>query len=365
MVSLATESLRRIGVTDVAAHIIVVAKGQAAEKGKSYSAGIGTILVSRSPFSMEDKVAIEVAARTRGFSLMLVPGVESSDPLLSVLSRGGNAAHAAAKSLSIDVSAPTDNWPFFFQMLRPSGLLTRSFFLHERNGINNQGVIVIVGLLLFVSLLTVITIIFPFTLFRQRNVLRGSFPLLAFFLSIGFGYLFVEIALMQRLTIVLGHPVYSLSVSLFTLLLSSGIGSFLVRRAPGDVAGVPFIAYARMRLLLIIALLTVTGIVLPFITSAAMPLSTLMRIAVAVAVLFPVGVGMGMAFPLGMRIAGDKFPALSPWFWGVNGIASVCSSVAAAAISLFYGVSATFWVGAVCYLCAYLSFRWWVLRQVG
>ena len=57
----------------------------------------------------------------------------------------------------------------------------------------------------------------------QRLVLGGTI----YFLLIGVAFITVEIALLQRMSVFLGHPVYSLSISLFTLILATGVGSLL------------------------------------------------------------------------------------------------------------------------------------------
>ena len=59
--------------------------------------------------------------------------------------------------------------------------------------------------------------------------LAGTGPFLTFFVAIGLGFMLIETSQMQRLIIALGHPTYGLSVVLFALLLSSGLGSFLTQ----------------------------------------------------------------------------------------------------------------------------------------
>ena len=79
-------------------------------------------------------------------------------------------------------------------------------------------------------------------------------------------------------------------------------------------------------------------------------------VLVAAGLLLPIGFFMGMAFPAGMSAAGARFPGMAPWFWGVNGAASVCASVLATAIALSLGISAAFWAGFGCYVLALAAF---------
>ena len=156
----------------------------------------------------------------------------------------------------------------------------------------------------------------------------------------------IEISQLQRLTIFLGHPSYSLSVVLFSLLVSSGLGSLSTARVTGPEAA------ARHRLLLTIAILAAFGLLTPLVTHRFEAASTPIRIALSIALLFPLGFLMGMAFPLGLRAALRRAPLLAPWFWGVNGAASVCASVLAVVIAIGAGISAAFWTGTACYVAA-------------
>ena len=153
----------------------------------------------------------------------------------------------------------------------------------------------------------------------------------------------MEISQLQRLTIFLGHPAYSLSVVLFSLLVSSGVGSLVHRARCRRRAG----RATRRRLLITLAVLVVFGIATPAITHRFEGADTPVRILIAVGILLPVGFCLGMAFPLGMRLALQRSPSIAPWLWGVNGATSVCASVLAVVIAIGAGISAAFWVGAV------------------
>jgi hypothetical protein len=156
----------------------------------------------------------------------------------------------------------------------------------------------------------------------------------------------VEISQMQRLVVFLGHPSYGLSVVLFTLLLSSGLGSWSTSRLAGSAPS------ASRALATLLALLVAFGFATPSLLQAFAASATPVRIAIAVAMLFPLGLAMGTAFPIGMRAAVARAPALAPWLWGINGATSVCASVLAVAVALTAGISASYWTGAACYTIA-------------
>ncbi len=71
------------------------------------------------------------------------------------------------------------------------------------------------------------------------------------FIAIGLGFMLIETSQMQRLIIALSHPTYDLSVVLFSLLLSSGLGSYLTSGV-SEVAGGPV---GRRRLVALVMVL--------------------------------------------------------------------------------------------------------------
>ncbi|HEY3229916.1 MAG TPA: hypothetical protein VGJ87_11895, partial [Roseiflexaceae bacterium] len=286
------------------------------------------------------------------FELVLSPRA-AADPAYEKLTSPQDFA-AFVDSYPLNITPTTDDSPFFFQMLRLRDMFNLD--LQQQGAVSfNQHAVRVLGILLFVMIiLTLLCIVGPLALTARQVELRGSLPLFIFFMSIGFGFMLVEMSQMQRLAIFLGHPTYGLSVVLFTLLLSSGIGSFLTQRIPDPEKT----NQGTICLVLLIGVLLIFGILTPYIITAFQALTTAMRIAVAIGILFPLGLFMGMAFPLGMKIASRAAPALTPWLWGVNGATSVCASVLALAIAFSSSISTSFWIGLACYLVAFVAFVW-------
>jgi hypothetical protein len=259
----------------------------------------------------------------------------------------------------VNIAPPTDDSPFFFHMLRPRDLLGLETWRAALRGslADVQAVGVLGVLLLTVVGLTVLCIVVPLALTSDRGLLAGAAPLFVFFAGIGFGFMLVEISQMQRLIIFLGHPTYGLSVVLFAMLASSGVGSLAAGRL--RAAGVR----AALPLLLLVVVLGVFGIVTPFVVRAFEAATTIVRIAVAVGLLLPIGFLMGMAFPLGMRAAAGRAATLTPWLWGINGATSVCASVIAIVIALQWGIAAAFWTGVACYVAAAVGLAEFARRE--
>ncbi|HYX28153.1 MAG TPA: hypothetical protein VE863_06275 [Pyrinomonadaceae bacterium] len=167
---------------------------------------------------------------------------------------------------------------------------------------------------------------------------------LIYFAALGFGFIAVELALLQNLTLLVGHPIYTLSLLLFTLLAFGGIGSSLSARFP------MWLACAAVAIIG-----GIEALALPKLVPALLWLPLWGRIAVAVVLIAPLGLAMGMPFPRGLRETGkDSLPA-PPFYWGLNGIMSVIGSVTTVFVALMAGFQAAMLMGSACYLLAALT----------
>ncbi len=351
LTSLASVSLAEINVENPRSHIIVAGNTHLSESGVTHM-GVGTILVSRTPFSNGDLDTIEQVARQLKFEILLSPR-SSVNTTFEALGQGGDIDKIAAAS-PLNISPPTDNNPFFFHMLRFRDMFNTEIWKRAVFRSNLMAVVILGSLLIVVLGLTFLCIIVPLILTTEKSALKGSRAFFLFFAAIGFGFMLVEISQLQRLTVFLGHPTYSLSVVLFALLLSGGLGSYTTWRIDGN----RIVGSGARRLLFLLLALFIFGTVTPFAIDAFRGSVTPLRIFVATAVLFPLGFFMGMAFPLGMKIASGKPASLTPWLWGINGATSVCASVLAVVIALGSGISVSFWTGTACYAVAFAAFIW-------
>jgi hypothetical protein len=334
LTALATETLRRRGIENPRGHIYM-AKGP-------YRSGVNaaTIMVSSSPFSSNDLATLDRVIRQLQFDPVLTPSYSIDDVFSGIAEAEDVGAYAAR--FPVNISAPTDNNPFFFQMIRLEDLFSGNLPKYRHL---TEPVLVLAGLTIAVLVLTFLFILLPLLLSAKGTRLKGMWPFFVFFAAIGLGFLLIEVSQMQRLIMFLGHPTYGLSVVLFALLLFGGIGSFVTERIakPGlRLANlVPFVP--------LLVLLVTFGFVTPLIVQQFEAAATPTRILASTAILAPMGLAMGMPFPIGMKVVSAWTDAPTPFFWGVNGAASVCASVLAIAIALSWGISTAFWVGCVCY----------------
>ena len=345
LVSLGVATLMEMGVHEPRRHLFLAGQRQ-----------IATLVVSRSPLSPGDFEALEKAAATYEHEILITPDRE---PASSVLSRIVGAPNLSVlndytSSLPFDLTPPTDARPFFFNQLPLSRPLQALSFARGVLGTNSEGggvrrgnlvATVTLLILFFIALLLVVAaLLIPLRSALREVGVRVATRGTLYFSLIGIGFMMIEIGLLQRMSIFLGHPVYSLSVLLSTLILSTGIGSFLSEKLPLQNVG---------RLAIWSAATGIYAAALPFVLGplfAALNDAVLSsRIALCVALISPMGVLLGFGFPTGMRLIAAIDAKPTPWFWGINGAAGVLASITAVALSLALGINATLITGAVCY----------------
>lgn len=355
LLRLAAVTLREMGVANPRDHLILVQQRPDTKWG--LPAGLATLLLARQPLSADDVATIQTVADRMDWPVTLTPQT-CADPQLATVTSSGKGDRFVA-GYPLDIEAPTDDCPFFFHMLKPKSLLSRIALTQSTWDFNLTAAYVLGGCLLVVTVMTVLCIALPLRYVSLGIDTGRAVPLATYFGAIGLGFLLVEIAQMQRLVVFLGHPTYSLTVVLLTLLLASGLGSLWTQRLASDARSTS----AAVHLVLLIGLLAGLGAATPQLMRTFAAATTPMRVLVAVGLLAPAGFFMGMAFPIGMRLASKRNPALAPWLWGINGATSVCASVLGITIALFAGIAVAYWTGVACYVVALTSFTWMTVAE--
>lgn len=337
--SLAVAALLRIGVAEPARHIVMLT-----------SENLSTLILSRQPFSAAD---IETLLRLNdelGFELAILPGARPSNPDLRDLVAAGSVAelNAAVADRPLNYSPPTDDSPYFFNMLQLDSLGEAASGGSGVLSGNLTATWTLLALLAALGLLCVVTIVVPLLLrvspTRDKTVLGDLWPALLYFCVIGAGFMFVEIGLIQKLSVFLGHPVYAIGILLFTIILSAGLGSTLSDFLPLRrqlVLGLPLVAALAVGLVLAV----LSGLLDSMATS-----SMLSRIMASIGAIAPVGLLLGFFFPIGMRLARSRNMPETPWFWALNGVFGVLASALAVFVAIYSSISMNFYIGCACYV---------------
>jgi len=346
--SLAVAALLSLGIEKPRNHIFLASYGS-----------LATIIVSRQPLSDADLRSLTDTCDKLGFNVMAAPDKTPTEAIFADLLSASSLEDLSARTsrYSLDVSAPTDARPFFFNQLDITNLRNVGVILDEYRrtgtfisgtGLVAAGNLAAMGTLLLLIVLSALAVIFAIIL-PARSSIRNVSPRLAwlgsvYFLLIGLGFMLIEIGMIQRVSVFMGHPIYALGIVLFSIILSTGLGSLLSERIPLKqpshvVAWLSLLAvyvFAMPHWLPELAAFESEGLVT--------------RSLVCIAAILPAGLLMGFGFPTGMRLVMMHDPRPTPWFWGVNGAAGVFAAGIAVACSIAFSIDVTLRLGALSYL---------------
>jgi predicted membrane-bound spermidine synthase len=283
-------------------------------------------LLRKRPFTEEEA---ERMVAWPGVRPVIVPGRHVEEPYASLFAGRTSLAQYVAQART-RVDPVYDDRPFFFARAKPWGLpdsMRRAFLW------------ILAPILALCAVLLV----------RGRPAGEPTLPYAAsvvYFASLGLGFIAVELALLEHLTLLLGHPIFTLSVLLFTLLAAGGLGSAASSRfRTGPVC------------LAVAGLASAGALALPRLVPALLALPLGARVALAVLLVAPLGFLMGMPFPRGLAATGrGPFPP-PPFYWGLNGVFSVIGSMATMVTAVVLGFTAAMLGGAALYVVAAAASR--------
>jgi spermidine synthase len=324
-----------------------------------------SLLVKKDPIKLQEIEALKSFCQRLRFDLVYYPGMPAEEanvynrfptPLYFVgMQRVLKEGQEFYSTYPFDLSPATDDRPFFHHYFRWSHLGELYRLAGEKWQILVEGgylVPIILFQALFLSFLFIILPLIFGKLREQKLKIPKAhrFSWLAFFSALGLGFMFVEISLMQRFILFLGHPVYSVSLVIFSLLVFAGLGSRLsMRTDPGGARGLKLVLPSVAGLLVLYAILLPQ--VLPFFHGKPL----FLRQVITVLLIAPTGLLMGMPFPLGIRLVGSKWPFFVPWVWCANGCASVLGSILPVIIALSFGFESVLFLAAIIYSVSFLA----------
>lgn len=346
LVALGMSSWEAMGVDNPADHMVVI--GNFTEE-RSTGNGLATMLLKRTPFTAEEVATLNEVVQQLDFSILHAPHITPSPNPVSEFVTGD--WQTAVAQYPLDISVPTDNQPFFFNYLPPlSGRQVGEEWddvpAYQGSIQANVALLAVLGISALAALLFIIA---PMLLRRRQTLdLKQGWPFLTYYAAIGVGFMLVLVTSIQKLTIYLGSPTYSLTVVLFTILLSSGIGSRTTQTAVNIRQRIQLAIGALLGIIVLQVLL------IPPLVLATQQWPLWARAFLVMLVIFPAGFCMGQPFPLGIRYVSQHQPKIIPWLWSINGATSVIGSALATVLSLSVGFMVVSFIGLGCYLVALL-----------
>jgi hypothetical protein len=330
-----------------------------------------TLLAKTSAFTTAEIEALKRFCRSRSFDVAYYPGIAASDTnRFNVLERPefyqgalavlGPQRDAFIASYKFNIAPATDDRPYFFQFFKWR-TLPELLALKGQGGVPllEWGYPVLVATLAQATLAGFVFILLPLWLGSpvpgQGETTWSRSRLSVYFAAIGFAFMFIEIAFIQKFILFLAHPLYAVAVVLCAFLLFAGLGSRYSRRVAAKLRA------ARLRpvvwVVAVVALIASSYLaLLPAVFRPLLPLPDAIRIALSIALIAPLAFAMGMPFPLGLAgVAGP--PQLVAWAWGINACASVVAAILATLLAIHFGFSTVVALAMALYLLAAVAYR--------
>ena len=326
---------------DTYKHIIMVGS-DSIEKDPSVTMSI----LSKKPFTDEEIKFFSDSFARKGYKPILVPGQVAMEPYSKLLD--GEISLQEFYNLFPTKAYPvTDDSPYFLSFEKPFPKILES--------------------LLFMSIgIAAIFLIIPYIWLKKSNDSSGKSngvvrtkSIALYFAALGIGFILIELSLLQKFILFLGNPTMTFAILLFTILLSSGLGS---------LASSKLVKFGTRNLIFIIAGIAAIGLTYLSLLSPLI-YSTIsepfeVKALISIGLLCPIGFLMGMPMPTGMRLVKSYAPTFVPWMWAINGGFSVLGAVMAVIISIVYGGSYAMMLGIFVYIVALIVSLTWKHKTI-
>ena len=336
LMGMAAESLRKRGITDPARHVVIIA---------SENEAVGTMLVSKAPFTESALAPLRAWAASNGYTLQHDPLATGSSVYSQYLI--SQDPRAFENNYPFNIYPATDDSPFFYNYFKWTNLFVRGASVGDVNTRLPIGNIILLIMLVFSALTAAAFIVWPLSRSRRNRLqLAGARPMLVYFSALGAGYMFVQIILIQRFTLFIGYPTQAITTTIFSMLIFSALGSLLapkIIRTPAQL---------RLAVIGVAVAIGIYILALPLVLPPFLRLPDTARVLLSVLFIAPLALLMGMPFPTGLQQIGQQSQEAVPWAWGMNGVFSVIGSTLVVLVSQLSSFTVAMGVGLVLYLVA-------------
>ena len=350
------DALRRSGVSEPGRQLVVIRNWNTV-----------TLLAKNGEFTPDEVASVREFARQRSFDVAWYPSMPAAEanrfnrlerPWMyeGIVALLGPERDEFLGRYKFSIEPATDDRPYFFNYFKwrvlPELLDLR---LRGGAGLVEWGYLMLLATLLQAALAGALLILLPLILaprqWPQRTVTRMG----SYFFLLGLAFLFVEMAFIQKFTLFLSHPLYSVAVVLAGFLVFAGLGSASsgkVARRLGERSRIA--VWSAVGAIGVLVLLYLW--LLPPLFARWIGLGDATRVLVSLALIAPLAFVMGMPFPLGLKRLSSEAPAFIPWAWGLNGFASVISAALATLLAIEFGFTLVLLTALLFYFCAAVFF---------
>jgi len=332
-----------------------------------------TLVLKRTPLTQDEIDSVQAFCDSRSFDLAWLPGMKpeqanryqllqeplyylAADSIFNDSESTADTGHNFIEEYKYDIHAATDDSPYFDNFFRASGI-TELMSLPGSAGISLVGVgyPTLLVTIAQAAIAALVLIVLPLMFVRTRGdgVDRKRRNIVFYFLAIGLAFLFIELAFIQKFSLLIGQPLYAVAVVLSAFLVFSGLGSLYVEKRIEHKANQSAVLTGSVLTIVVTTLLYI--VLLPLLGTYIMSQSEIVRFALAFIITAPIAFAMGMPFSLGLAAVQQNSPQLTAWAWGINGCASVLSAILAVLLAIEIGFSGVMLIAAGLYVIAWLN----------
>lgn len=307
------------------------------------------LVLKPSGFSAADTAVLLETAEALDSNVVVGPGIALPGyEMYAELAQGDSLSERSIEFLDSQgfaLRSTTDDRPFFKDFVSRELYFNPAMWFGDDPAPNlfwwsTRGFIQFIVLLCLVSALLILA---PLLFRSGPRRTRENAVHLVYFAVLGLGFIAIEVGMVRKLALVMGHPSYAISVVLAALILSTGLGSLASARI--DVRG---ISERQIALGVVLYVLAFTAIY-PWVVRSIIALDLPVKAVISVLALFPAGFLMGQLFPRGLRRAVRHDPNAVPWGWAINATMSTVGSALAFLYSFPLGFDAILLAGAAVY----------------
>ncbi len=357
------EALADMGIADFTKHFYSYTIPSADENATSF---VAYFVMKKSPFTQQEienmdifrlNLHTEIDGKSVPYQLLYSPFNDGVNNIFDEILTTPNLKDLY-RTTEKQIAPATDNKPFFNQHISWSNIGWHSFKdvfsqndpRNARMALENKPIAEVTLLIILIQSIVIATLLILIPLYRfAKDGLKfnNRWRYLFFFAALGLGFIMIEIAFIQRFTLYLGQPVFTLAVIIAGLLLSTGIGSYLSGKF--DVNSVQL----RKRYIpILLGVLVLTTLLTPVLFKLSIHFSLELRILLTLLLLAPMGILLGIPFPTGIKTVSKESDNFIPWAWGVNGFFTVIGSVGAVILGMMLGFNMVILLAILCYVFA-------------
>lgn len=346
------EIFEESGQSNVEQSVIVVYEAGTRRANWSVYWDENPLLIKPGGFSEEEVERILDASEALGLETAYAPGRPPNPdywPYDKVLKAPdlNKALAELRQETNLRFSVVTDDRPFSFDLFLTKRYFSREFW--------QKAFTVSMGTayehyrqtqLIFVMTMIVTTVVLVlgpllFTRGPRRNWSTANH--FVYFFALGAGFMFVEVGMMHKMSLLFGHPGLSIAIVLAGIILSAGIGSL--------ASGWTFrnLLWFRSATLLLLAYVALYLLASDWVVQRAMGWGPVAKGWLVIAIVVPGGFLMGHLFPQGLAQAKKEDTALVPWAWAINGAVGTIAAGISPLLAQVNGFKMVVIAGGLCY----------------